>query len=293
MNIDISIIIPVKNGIAGGIEKCLAGIFSQKTDYSYEVIAIDSGSADGTPYVIKKYPGIKLMHIRPEKFGHGRTRNLGARSAQGKYLVYINQDAWPANESWLENMIDGFKDEDNIAAVYGRLIPKEGCHLFMRRDIEGSMGDKREIIAEQEKAKETTFSTISVAVKKAVWEKIAFDDEIDIAEDKDWARKVLKCGYKISYEPSSAVYHSHDYNFGQMFVYKFRAEKVLRHIFNGKKRPVLGLFLALGGFTVKFASDIFYIIGQKIGIMEKFAEIGISFSARLASFSGRYLGGIS
>ena len=52
---DVSIVIPTKN--AGALfDKVLERVFQQETNYTYEVICVDSGSSDGTLDIIKKYP---------------------------------------------------------------------------------------------------------------------------------------------------------------------------------------------------------------------------------------------
>lgn len=60
------------------------------------------------------------------------------------------------------------------------------------------------------------------AIKKDVWEKLRFTDDVPMSEDKDFALKVLKTGYKIVYEPEATVYHSHDYSLRSLFKRRFQ-----------------------------------------------------------------------
>jgi len=214
--IDVSIIIPAKNG-GHDIEKCLSGIFQQQTRYTYEVIVIDSGSTDNTLEVVSKFP-VKLIEIRPEAFGHGKTRNLGGRSAQGKYLVYLTQDASPADKDWLEKLIINFDDE-KVAGAYSRWIPKADCNPMELRRISGSFSPVKEVrtLDGIDKAdytghfrRFTHFSDVSSALRKEIWEKIPFNDKSAFAEDQEWAKDVLEAGYTIIYEAKSKVYHSHN-----------------------------------------------------------------------------------
>lgn len=292
MGIDISIIIPVKNGMADGVEKCFAGIFSQNSQYAFEIIAIDSGSTDGSLELIKSFPDVRLIQIKPEEFGHGKTRNLGAREANGEYLVFLNADAIPANNKWLDNLLGGFAGDEKIAAVYSRHLPKAGCHLYMVRDLETVLPPKRIIRTEIKHHKFMSFSTVSAAIRREIWEVIPFDDQILIAEDQDWAKKIMDGGLKIVYEPNSEVYHSHNYSLKELFRVKYQVGKAYVHITGKRKNPTFYFLIILAGCAYKLMGDIIYILKLKIGFLKKINELLIAFASRCASFAGRYLGEI-
>src|ERR1700676_464525 len=63
-----------------------------------ETLFIDSSSTDGTAEIVaaRKH---RVHIIRRSDFGHGRTRNLGARLVDADILVYLTQDAIPQDES--------------------------------------------------------------------------------------------------------------------------------------------------------------------------------------------------
>ena len=114
---DVSIVIPVKNG-GKHLEKVLCMLDQQQTVYTYEIICVDSGSNDGSIDLIKKHRCI-LKQILPEEFGHGRTRNLGASLGSGEFICFLTQDAVPASNTWLQNMIDAMRKDERIAGGFG------------------------------------------------------------------------------------------------------------------------------------------------------------------------------
>jgi rhamnosyltransferase len=57
----------------------------------------------------------------------------------------------------------------------------------------------------------TLFSNVNSAIRRDVWERFPFADDLFFSEDQDWARRVLLAGYAIAYEPQAAVRHSHAY----------------------------------------------------------------------------------
>ena len=60
---------------------------------------------------------VKIHRILPEEFDHGGTRNLGAEMSDAEILVYMTQDAMPADQFLIERLLYGFSYE-NVAAVY-------------------------------------------------------------------------------------------------------------------------------------------------------------------------------
>jgi len=291
---DVSIIIPAKNGVAGGIDKCLKGVFSQKTNHSFEVIAIDSGSTDGTLDIVKSFDEVHLIQIKPEEFGHGRTRNLGAREAKGKYIVFLNQDAWPIDDNWLAPLISDLENDGRAAGVYSRHLPKEGCYLCVARNIQRGMPARKKVkkkTGENLRAEDIFFSTVSAAIKKEVFDKVPFKDDILFAEDQMWSSDVLNAGYSIIYEPESKVYHSHNFSFKESYVFARDSQIFWQRLFGAKTH---GIFLSAPYFIAHaiymFCNSTLYIISRNIPIKRKLNEVYIAFWSGCAAMLGEIAG---
>ena len=219
---DVTIVIPTKN--AGKLlERVLDMVFKQKTQYSYEVICVDSGSKDGTLNVLNKYP-CKVYEILPEEFGHGKTRNFGASKGNGEFIVFITQDAAPANENWLQELVNAMKLDEKIAGGFGIHYPYEDCNIFDRRDLLAhfrNWGTDNTIsyIEDWDRYnKEPSymqhlayFSDNNSCIRRSIWELYNYPD-VDFAEDQIWMRKMMELGYKKVYCPYAAVYHSHNFS---------------------------------------------------------------------------------
>ena len=74
---------------------------------------------------------VKIHRILPEEFDHGGTRNLGAEMSDAEILVYMTQDAMPADQFLIERLLYGFSYE-NVAAVYARQLPAADCQFIER-----------------------------------------------------------------------------------------------------------------------------------------------------------------
>jgi len=86
---------------------------------------VDSGSTDGSvaSHAVAEPSCMRFRaRVQPR-----RSRNLGASIADGELLVFISQDAYPADEHWLERLTHPLREEADVAGVYGRQLPHAGA----------------------------------------------------------------------------------------------------------------------------------------------------------------------
>jgi len=211
---EVSIIIPTKNGGAD-FAQCLGMVHAQRYEGKFEVIAIDSGSTDDTLNTIKGYP-TKLLTIKPEDFGHGKTRNLAARLAEGRYLVFVSQDSIPASTEWLSKLTRNFEDPE-VIAVHGKQIPRKGTNPVECFFLNRTYPDYRKV-SQQHTPKKTTIediflSTANAAIRRDIFEGSPFSEEVLCAIDVEWTKRMILSGLrlKIVYDPEAKVFHSHNF----------------------------------------------------------------------------------
>ena len=73
---------------------------------------------------------IEVTHIRQEEFDHGGTRNMGASISQADIVLYMTQDAIPADNQLIERFVEIFKSNPEIGIAYGRQLPREDCNII-------------------------------------------------------------------------------------------------------------------------------------------------------------------
>lgn len=297
---DVTIVIPTKN--AGDIlDRTLGMVFAQKTQFSYEVICVDSGSKDDTLKIIQKYP-CKLVQIAPEEFGHGKTRNFGASQGTGEFIVFITQDAAPASDTWLENFILAMKLDDEIAGGFGIHYPYEDCNALDRVDLVRhflNFGQDNKIFHIDDMGKYKAdngymqylafFSDNNACLRRSVWEKYPYPD-VDFAEDQVWMRQMLEKGYKKVYCPYAPVYHSHNFKlstFYQRFFDEYRGlYNVYQYIIadNWWQLPVL--------WAKHVRRDFINIRSQQMPRKEKIYWLYYSIVRNYCRYYGGYKGGM-
>jgi glycosyltransferase involved in cell wall biosynthesis len=215
----ISVIIPVKDG-GEGLRRCLDGIAGQRTSEDTETLVVDSGSSDGSQELARSR-GARVLQVGASGFRHGATRNLAAAQARGQLLVFTTQDAYAADEHWLETLCAPLRADDDVAGVYGRQIPHADASPPERFFLEFLYGPdsrvQRAADPTELSLRTTLFSNVNSAIRRCVWDRFRFADDLFFAEDQDWARRVLTAGYAIRYESAAAVRHSHAYTLTTAF----------------------------------------------------------------------------
>lgn len=213
-----SICIPTRNG-AATIGRLLRAALSQNVSIPYDILVIDTESTDGTVELAGAFP-VRLKRITKDEFNHGDTRNLGVSLTDGDVIVFLTQDAIPADEHWLNSLLVEFNDP-SVAGVYSRNLPPPGASPLVTaslcRDPVGSAERRVHFTKNGELASMDPlarrllfdFHDVSSAIRRSVWERFPFP-RTTFGEDILFARGAIESGYKIVFTPKSTVFHGHD-----------------------------------------------------------------------------------
>ncbi|MBR4473210.1 MAG: glycosyltransferase [Oscillospiraceae bacterium] len=207
----VSVIIPTLNA-APWLERQLVCLLRQTV--ATEIIVIDSGSDNATLEILGKFKdSIRLFVIGKKSFDHGGTRDFAVKQCKGDFLLFLSQDAIPANEYYIEKLLEPFSD-DRVAGVFGRQIawsdaPKyEKLIRIFNYPQESRVWSERDISRYGIKA--YFFSNTCSAIRRSAYECVGgFDKPIITNEDMMLAAKLLHAGWKLAYQPEAKVWHSH------------------------------------------------------------------------------------
>ncbi|NLD44712.1 MAG: glycosyltransferase family 2 protein [Chloroflexi bacterium] len=219
-NAGIAVVIPTKDA-GPRFAQTLEAVRAQEVDVPVDLCVVDSGSGDDTVALARQF-GARVLQVRPEEFGHGRTRNLGIASCAGEYVALLVQDAIPADRRWLTALQQALADHPRAAGAYSRHLPHEGASFVARQvaeywyrraggPLEQALGDRDDFqrLPLEEKQVRCTFNNVSSMVRRGVWQGLPFP-EVPFAEDLAWGYAALRAGHTVVYAPESVVRHSHE-----------------------------------------------------------------------------------
>jgi len=250
----VSVAIPVRDG-GRLLERTLAALAAQTV--AHELVVCDSGSRDGSLALARAH-GARVIEIAPQDFGHGATRNLLLAEARGAHVALLSQDAEPASERWLEELLGGFELAADVGLVYGPYLPRPDAPPAVARELQGWFGSlapdgapRVERLEERERSlggaelvrhdgwalvgRRGFFTDANACLAHGAWERAPFR-EVPYAEDRVLALDMLRAGYAKAYVPAAAVVHSHAYTPAQELRRAFDEWRGLREVY-GWRRP--------------------------------------------------------
>ncbi|HVS11460.1 MAG TPA: glycosyltransferase [Planctomycetota bacterium] len=262
--------LPVWNG-ERHLRRLLPALAAQEVEGGIEIRAVDSSSSDASRELLER-AGAHVSVIPQREFRHGATRNLAAREALGEILVFLSQDAEPADRFALARLADAFEDP-RVAGAYARLLPRPEDDPLTARTVldlpEASAEPRLQALdgavggaaasgrsTPRERAELARFNDVAGAIRASVFRKIPFPD-VRFGEDSAWAARALAAGWRIRFTPESVFYHAHRYGPRGAFE-RYRADAAfLREVHGWRVRP--GVLSVARGLAHEVREDLAYL----------------------------------
>jgi glycosyltransferase involved in cell wall biosynthesis len=126
--VDVSVVLPVHNEaghVLDEIKRIRAAL--DESEFSYEIIAVDDGSVDGSTEQLQSVDGIRLIRF-PTNRGSGTARRVGTQAARGRVVVWSDADMTYPNDQipQLVRELDGYDQ------VVGARTSEKGTHRAAR-----------------------------------------------------------------------------------------------------------------------------------------------------------------
>ena len=147
----------------------------------------------------QEFPFTEVHHIKKEEFDHGGTRRKAAELTDAEIMVFMTQDALPADRDLIRNLTSPLK-EPATAAAYARQLPNASCSLVERYTRSFNYPDKSSVKSREDLPvygiKTFFCSNVCAAYRKDVYESLGgFTGHTIFNEDMIYASAVIQHGY--------------------------------------------------------------------------------------------------
>jgi GT2 family glycosyltransferase len=203
----------------------------------FEIVVVDNApSSDATKTAIMAEFGgdPRVRYVREPRPGLSCARNCGVAAAAGEIVAFTDDDV-RVDPGWLDGIVRGFGQADDVACVTGLIATAEIDNAvqlyFHHRSAWGTALSQRifDLTENRDASPLYPYSAgvygagANFAMTTGALKKLGpFDEALGAGspcgggEDLDMFMRVILAGHRLAYEPSAVVWHVHRAEFSQL-----------------------------------------------------------------------------
>lgn len=188
----------------------------ENTEPSYELVVVDNASPDGTAERMKSGLSGATIVANPYNEGFAQGSNQAAEIARGRYLCFLNPDAF-VQPGWLAPLLAVLEADSSAGASVPLFLHPDGRvqEAGSALDSEGAVlaisdGDDAESLMNRFRRTVDFGSAACLLVRAELFAELGGFDRVyspAYYEDADFCFKLAERGYKTIFEPKSRVIH--------------------------------------------------------------------------------------
>ena len=214
MTTELSVVIPSRER-ERVLSETLRRLHEQGAGLPIELIVVYDGPGNERRIATERPPGSgpALRILEQEPLGPAAARNRGVEAAEGAAVLFLGDDAWPA-DGLLRRHLDFHRDHPGDGdAMLGHVVPappldrSEFIRWLHTDGVQFGYGD----LAPGE-VPATCFWTVNVSAKTALLRAAGgFDEEFTDAacEDAELGLRLARAGMRLTYDPAAVAEHYH------------------------------------------------------------------------------------
>ncbi len=205
-----SVVVPVWN--AGAMtEPLLKALLGQDMDpSSYEILAVDNGSTDGTLETLqeweKQHPGRLRVLCEHTLRGSYAARNQGIRNARGRFLAFTDADCVP-DTHWLRTGVEAL-EAGRGKWISGPVRMTPPPNASTAHWLDAAMHMRNELLADRPGGRRPAAVTANLMVRRELFDRFGlFPGDSPSGADTWWTERLADAGVPFHFEPGMVVTH--------------------------------------------------------------------------------------
>ena len=185
------------------------------------IIIVNTEKRFWNPQLIEGIRQAEVYHIKKTEFDHAATRRMAAQLSQADYMMFLTQDAYPADRYLIEHLLQALREKE-VAGAFARQLPRKDANPIEQYTRTFNYPPTSFVRSKADIAKlgirAYFFSDVCAVYRKEDYLRLGgFVERAIFNEDMLFAAKALEHGRKIAYVAEAKVYHSHNYKNLQYF----------------------------------------------------------------------------
>lgn len=242
-NMDASVVITIKKD-SKRLNEVLMSVFSQKTDFKYEVICID---ATGKGINIDSSIQNSYKFLECDDNNQEDIYSFGMKNSSGEYVLFLSEVAIPDNDQWLDAFVSSMKNDGLIACAIGPRILDTSSNVIDRRNFEielNTLGNKNKLYLledperygkdEKYRRELSWFYLDNTCINRKIYSQFS-NERLDYADGEACVKSILENGFRKLYCYNSKVNYYIDESlddFEHNFSKKYKSESEIFHSVN-------------------------------------------------------------
>jgi len=201
--VDISVVIPSYN-TASTIGQTLEALSRQVTTRSFEIVVVDCSADDSVQSICERFARVRVLR-EAKRFNPGEGRNIGARAAAGRLLIFVDADVH-LSESALDaafayyeaghSMFGGALELDESEATSASYLE----HYFFNHEAQ----------ALRPACPRANLSSALMVVERELFLSAGGFADIPRMQDTELSERMARRGVSLSFTPSVLGYQVQD-----------------------------------------------------------------------------------
>lgn len=205
----ISVVVPCYNA-KEHLHTCLSSLRDQQTEFSYEIIVVDSSDVDVTPFIREHYPQVRTERL-PQRAFPGVARNAGMTVSRGDIIAFTDTDC-RADLRWVQRIGENHRQGRRVvtgAVANGTADSYIGTADYLIEMTEFHPSRPSEAIEH--------IITANVSFEKKVVDEIGPLENTIKGSDRLYAYRMVQHGIHIWFDREMLVYHKNRTSLKKIF----------------------------------------------------------------------------